>query len=368
VDFVSRPGIYQARAVDRVSTVLQRAERSLAPGQSETGTDRPRGSHRAITIERHDGTKLVADLALYELTGDTQYNPYVADGDVIHVPAVGPVVRVSGAVARPGAFELAKQKDVAELFALAGGLSASFTRKLPIRVVRRGREQQAEQVTISAPETMPAIALQDGDSVYVPGAQDLERSVFLHGPVAGASAADEVTSVRRLPYYDGVTVRALIEQTGGLGVSADLQRAYISRKSGVVDPIDLDALLIRRDFSADKPVEVGDTVVVPQRRLGVAVQGAVVTPGVYPHHDRFTVREYLAIAGGPSKQAQGVSNFRIVTPDGKTKKAVPDLRLHNGDTVYVPERAFSRGEIVQLVIGSASLVLGTISVGVLVLR
>jgi protein involved in polysaccharide export with SLBB domain len=174
--------------------------------------------------------------------------------------------------------------------------------------------------------------------------------------------------VRRLPYFDGVTVRALIEQTGGVGVSADLKRSYISRKSGAVDPIDLEALLIRREFSADKRVEVGDTVVVPQRRLGVAVQGSVVNPGVYPHNDRFTVREYLAIAGGPNKQAQSASNFRIVTPDGKTQKASPDLFLHNGDTVYVPERAFSRGEIVSLVIGSASLVLGSISVGVLVLR
>ena len=62
------------------------------------------------------------------------------------------------------------------------------------------------------------------------------------------------------------------------------------------------------------------------------------------------------------------SNFRLVTPDGKTQKAKLDLVLKNGDTLYVPERTFSRGEIVQLVIGSATLVLGAISVGVLVLR
>jgi len=202
----------------------------------------------------------------------------------------------------------------------------------------------------------------------VPSTHDLERSVFLFGPVTGASAADEVTSVRKLPYYDGVTVRALLEQTGGVGVSADLKRAYIARQSGAVEPVDLDALLIRRDFGADRRVEVGDTVVVPQRRLGVAVQGAVVTPGVYPHNDRFTVREYLAVAGGPSNKAQSEGNFRLVTPDGKTQKAKLDLVLKNGDTVYVPERTFSRGEIVSLVIGSATLVLGAISVGVLVLR
>ncbi len=49
-------------------------------------------------------------------------------------------------------------------------------------------------------------------------------------------------------------------------------------------PVDLYAVVMLRDLSADRPVELGDTIVVPFRRQSVLVEGAVFRPGPYPYN------------------------------------------------------------------------------------
>src|SRR5262249_30470918 len=73
VDNVKQPGIYTAHPIERLSAIL-----SKAGGVT--------GSKRMIEVHHHDGTTTTADLVLYELTGKTEYNPYLLDGDVVSVP------------------------------------------------------------------------------------------------------------------------------------------------------------------------------------------------------------------------------------------------------------------------------------------
>jgi protein involved in polysaccharide export with SLBB domain len=120
-----------------------------------------------------------ADLTLYELTGDTAYNPFLLDGDVVSVPHADVVATITGAVRRPGSYELVKSKDLSELLELAGGFTSSVARDLPIRVMRRNERQQA--VFTDLPFTggsTPNQALKDDDDVTVRGAIELQRSVL----------------------------------------------------------------------------------------------------------------------------------------------------------------------------------------------
>lgn len=361
VENVKKPGAYPATAIERVSTTLARAGGST-------------GSRRSIVIKRGSGVELAADLVLYELTGDTSFNPYVLDGDVIRVPVPGVAVTVSGAVHRPGVYELNKTKDLAELLHLAGGLKSSAARSLPVRIVRRNERAQAKfhEVAFTTSGSLPPHALHDDDEVIVQSTLELQRTVLLIGAVVGADALDQATTSRRLPYVEGDTVRSLIERAGGIRAPGDLRRAYISRPRAGEEPliiaIDLEMLLVQRNFAADRAIEIGDSLVIPPLRQAILVEGAVGRPGAYQFNPRFGVPEYLAHAGGRSRTAQDESEIRLVDTDGSTRPYRRGAKLQPGDAILVPERNFSRPEVVQIVIATAGLLLSGVAITLAVTR
>jgi polysaccharide biosynthesis/export protein len=372
VENVAHPGSYPARQIDRVSTILDRAG-GLISG----------ASRRQIEIRRHDGTTVRADLLLYTLTGDLRHNPFLLDGDVVRVPFEGLTASVGGAVRRPGRYELTGSRDLVELVDLAGGPSATAARLLPISVTRWSKDDgQDRQLFEFTPDgSVPPTPIRPEDSVRIPSLTDLQQSVTVIGAIAGAAPSaltaaggaapgvttpDESSATRRLPFVQGDSVRTLLERVGGIGPLADLARSYILRQ-GKTLPVDLDALLMLSDLKADRAIELGDTLVVPFKRRNILVEGAVFAPGSYAYNPSFGIDEYLSLAGGRNRSAQPLSDVRLVTPNGVTKQYGPDLKVEPGSSLVVPERNFSRSEIVQMVIGAASFVLSGIAL-VLVAR
>lgn len=352
---VKTPGGLIARAMERVSSVIARAGGST-------------GSRRRIAIHRRTGAEVTADLVRYELTGDTRYDPYVLDGDLIEVPFPEVVVAIDGAVHHPGKYELVSTKDLNELLPLAGGLTSTVARSLPIRVVRKNARQQA--VALELPFTgdaTPNVPLHDQDTVLVHTVKDLQRTVLLIGAVAAADAVDAATTSARLPFIEGDTVLSLIDRAGGIKAPGDLSRSYIARpgKDGAVQmiPIDLDALLVRRDFSADRPIQMGDTIVVPPMRHSILVEGAIVRAGLYTYNPSFGIPEYIAIAGGRTHNARDLDEVQLVQPDGKTHEYRSGMTIRPGDTILVPERNFTRGEVVQITLAAAGVALSALAFG-----
>jgi protein involved in polysaccharide export with SLBB domain len=310
---------------------------------------------------------------MYELTGDTAYNPYVLDGDVITVPFAKVVVQVSGAVRRPGTYELIKTKDLTELLELAGGFTSSVARSLPIRIVRRNKAERAAFVEVPfSGTTAPNAALLDQDQVDVRGAEELQRSVLLIGAVAGADPLDTATTSKRLPYVEGDTVLSLIERAGGIKAPGDLHRSYISRphKGAAPDliPLDLEALLIERDFSADRPVQMDDTIVIPPMRYSVLVEGAVARGGLYPFNPQFGISEYIAHAGGRTRTARDLDEVKLIDWNGATHDYHNGMKVSPGDAILVPERNFTRAEVVQLILAGAGIVLSGVAIGIAATR
>jgi polysaccharide biosynthesis/export protein len=353
VHAVPSPASYPARAIDRVSSVIARAG-GFAPGASK----------RRIEIQRRGGETIPADLLLYTLTGDVKHNPYVLDGDIVRVPFEDLAVSITGAVNRSGRYELVGTRDLAELLAVAGGLSPAVTRQLPTTVVRRtGNDEQQNLLPVAfGPDGgLPPTVLQHEDAVRIPSFDELQESVRVIGAVTGGKPEDEASTTRRMQYVHGDTVRTLIERIGGVGPLADLGGAYILR-NGRPLPVDLEALLVRRDLEADRPVELGDSVVVPFKRRTILVEGAVFTPGQYPYNPTFGIEEYLALAGGPNRFARSLSNVRVITPAGETKVYSHDLKIEPGSSLVMPERNFSRSEIVQIVLSAAGIILSGVAV------
>lgn len=358
-DAVKKPGSYPARAIDRVAGIVERA-----------GGFARNASQRRVEVRHRDGTAIVADLLAYKLTGDVKFNPYLLDGDVVRVPFEGLVATIGGAVNRPGRYELTGTRDIAELVSLAGGLSPTATRQLPISVVRRlGDDKQQQQLIEFPGEGLPVVPLGGEDAVRIPDFTELQQSVMVVGAItgvqppsgAGGVAPDEASATRRLPFVSGDSVRTLLERVGGVGPLADLSGAYLLR-NGKALSVDLRAMIMLRDLKADRPVELGDTLVIPFKRSNILVQGAVFTPGSYPYNPLFGVEQYLALAGGRNRFAQSLSDVRIVTPNGETKSNSRGLVVEPGSSLVVPERNFSRAEIVQIALGIASVLVSGVAV------
>ncbi len=364
---VERPGMYPAHATDRLTRVLDEAG---GVRHADARRDSGAGSLRRIEIQRRNGTKLSADLLFYDLYGETKNNPFLSDGDVIVVPFESTVVLVTGAVQRPGKYELIATKDINEAVKAAGGIRGDQTRNLPVLVSRSDpANDRLTQFQVPFPRSgeLPALTLYNNDTVHLPAKSELERSVALVGAIKGATQADEATGIMRLRYEQGDTVRTLIERAGGLGPGADYRGSYLVRMTGsekVVVPLDLEALLIYRDMRADRPVLIGDVINVPYQRHSIMIEGAVVRPGVYQFNPSLRGTDYIAIAGGPSKMAQDTESYRLVTPRGKTEVLSGKTVVQPGDTLLVPERTFSRAEVTQIVIASVTLIVLAASVGI----
>ncbi len=344
---VARPGSYPARAVERVASIVLRA-----------GGLGPHASKRRIEVRRKGGAVLPVDLERFQLEGDVKFNPFVLDGDIVHVPFEELTAKVDGAVNRPGRYELTGSRDLTELLSLAAGLSPSATRLMPVAVVRRG-VSDAQDLTLlpfSEDGKLPAFAVRQDDSIRFPSFDELQRSVMVVGALAGVATPDEGTATKRLAFVEGDSVRTLLDRVGGVGPLADLSGSYLLR-SGDSIPVDLHALVMLKDLKADRPVQLGDTLVVPFRRRNILVEGAVFAPGPYPYNPKFGVEQYLALAGGRNRFAMDLDEVRLVTSNGETKMFMKDLKVEPGSALVVPERNFSRSEIVLIGLTFASVLI-----------
>jgi polysaccharide biosynthesis/export protein len=360
VGYVSQPGTYPATPLDRISTLVTRAG-GIA------------GSRRRIVVKHRNGTQQIADLLQYELSGNTNYDPFLLDGDVIDVPYAETQVTIVGAVRKPGKYELVGSKNLEELLQLAGGFTTEAARTLPLRLVRNNAQHHPAARDVPFPAaSVPQLPLADGDIVYVRAVEELQQSVFLIGAVVAGEAVDAASTTKRLPYIAGDTVRTVIERAGGINASGDLQHAYIQRPREKQKPdliqVDLEALLIRRDSRADIKVQANDTLVIPHRQYGIQVEGAVARPALYPYNPFFGVSEYIARAGGRTRLSRDISEVKLIGQDGVTRSYRDDMKLLPGDSILVPERNWSRAEIVQLTFAGASLLLSAIAVGYAVSR
>jgi protein involved in polysaccharide export with SLBB domain len=359
---IKKPGVYRARALERVSTVLEREAGMVY------------GSRRQIAIHRRDGALITSDLLRYELSGDPSLNPYLLDGDIIEIPTKQLVVSISGPVQRPGTYELIGSKDLAEIVDLAGGLKSSVARQLPIRIVRHDDQQHAAYAyaPFAADGSLPRFALRDEDNVMIRGADELQRTVLITGAVLGADKVDAAAYSKRVTYIEGDTVRTLIERAGGITAAGDLARAYIERAPTGGEPqripVDLDALLVRRDFREDKPVHVGDQIVIPTAWRSILVEGAVSRTGSYEFNPRFGIAEYISHAGGRTRSAVDLSDSQLIRSSGVVVPYRRDTVVSPGDTIVVPERTFTRPEIVQIAVGAAALAVSALWVGYSVAR
>src|SRR5205807_1956414 len=155
-----------------------------------------RGSMRRVQVTRKSGVTEV-DLLSFELGGDLTQNPSAEEGMRIHVPSRGPSVTLTGAVRRPGEYEigptgslralleLAQGDRVRDLVLRAGGTAAYADLRLALveRGAVLGPRQRIPvdlQRLIVEKDEAQDILLQNGDVLTLPIVED---KVYVIGEV-----------------------------------------------------------------------------------------------------------------------------------------------------------------------------------------
>jgi polysaccharide biosynthesis/export protein len=333
---VERPGAIVTSAFRRLHEVVQ-----TAGGITE------RGSRRRVHITEKSGERDV-DLLRFELTGDLTQNPFVVDGMRIHVPPRGPSVTLTGAVRRPGEYELGPTGSLAELLDLTGGFPVAAATS-DARLTRIGPDGRKENVVVdvaTAPRRPADVTLRGGDVLFVPTISGLQDVIEVRGAFAGTQDSGKTTTlgkatiVQRFELSQGERVADVVRRAGGPAPFADLSLAVIERRgqSGPVQriPIDLHRLLVDKDEAQNILLQNGDVLTLPVVEDKVYVLGEVTKPGAQDFQPNLGVREYVTLAGGPSKRAK-LTEATLTFKDGRTF-ALPDAPPPEpGAVITIPE-------------------------------
>src|SRR3989475_8045831 len=374
---VAQPGAYQISSLGTVLTALY-----AAGGVTE------RANMRRIEVQRLG--KPVASLDLYDylIRGDTRSDIRLETGDVVFVPVHETRVQVSGAVIRPGIYELKTGEQLGDLLATSGGFraDAALQRVTVHRILAAaergpGRAPRAAldvalavatpapagdgqgtsygTAALGAPGVrVPALALMDGDSVVIDSLPPLSETYYV-------AIAGRVNKPGRFPWRPGMTLRELVELARGPKVGAYLKEAEVARlpedrsrgqlATTLRVPLDSTYLFERTadgrfvgppgvavpaSGAAEVPLQPYDNVLIMQEpqfdlQRAVVVTGQVRYPGTYSLRSKEErLADVIERAGGLTPQAypDGIRFVRSANGVGRVNVELPRALRDKGST------------------------------------
>lgn len=260
----------------------------MAQGPSETGTERK-------VLVRRGSREIAVDLYALLFDGKRPAEDALQDGDVVRVPAHGPLVTVRGAVKRPGIYEMLPDENPAKLLRYVGGLVPGAAEQ-GVAVSRLFPNGRREVLLYPTPGALAggtqAPPMQDGDEVIVHMGRDPSLSTV--------AASGAVRFPGGYPWTPGMTAEALLRLAGGPNDSAFEGRILVKRTDSLGRMLALRAPLVS---CGSLLLAGGDSLVVFNRRLmsdtdSVLVSGAVRRPGSFLFREGMTVKDLILEAGG----------------------------------------------------------------------
>lgn len=310
-----RPGTYTLSAM---STLLNALFTSGGPDAT--------GSMRNIQLKR--GAQTVTNFDLYDMLakGDKSGDMTLRDGDVIYIPAVGPLVALTGNVKQPAIFELKGNANLAEVLAWAGGFdSAAETKQV---IVEKNVDNHYQTVVELAGDRsvssgqLAGIAVRPTDvlRVFAPGAVPVQAQIQNeYVRVAGEVRQSGIFLLKK-----GETLRELVSRVGGANENGYLYAIQLNRES------------VRRQQQA-KLNEVADRFErdmesnATQRMGASADQANAAKLAIELDQQRRIVQKLREI------KAEGRIVLDLPGMEAQIKN-LPDLPLQDGDSVYIPRR------------------------------
>jgi protein involved in polysaccharide export with SLBB domain len=133
--------------------------------------------------------------------------------------------------------------------------------------------------------------------------------------------------------------------SGGVKKIGSLRNIQLKRGGRLVSTLDLYALLLHGDTSADRQLLPGDVIFIPPLGDTISVDGAVRRPAIYELKGEKTVAQAIEIAGGMLPDADqklgqleriSPSNLREMRNVDLTGAAGRGIEIANGDKLMIP--------------------------------
>lgn len=318
-------------------------------------------SNRYLSITSSAGKTTDYDLFKAIRDGDLRQDPYLSPGDVITVPRAKRRVTLSGAVERPGVYELSDTETLADLITVYGSGYTEGANRTQVKITRttNAEDGMTKFDSFFAPVSSELEGngqLQHLDKVYIDTQKTLRPFVYLDMPldaearagllvdsqkINGLSTDDLQTTLSRnaanstsianknteskivattisIPFSEGDDLTSIVRERLSLFTKpwVDAAGAYIFRQGKQI-PVNLNPLLFDQSYREVIPLEAEDRIIVPEMKQTVTVTGAVTTPGVYPYTPGRTFEYYIGLAGGFDYQRNTGNAVTITDVYGK---------------------------------------------------
>ena len=301
---VEQPGAVQVNALSTAFHAIAKA-----------GGPSDKGSFRNIEIRR--GGKVVRRLDLYRyvIHGDASSDLRTEHGDVIYVPLAQNRVRVTGAVRRPGTFEILPDERFGDLVKLVGGFlptasldRVQIDRVLPLEQRAPGVERALIDVHIRGSlDSLSKAPLSDGDVVTVYSIGEIRRNAI--------TVKGEVVQPGTYELEPGLTLTGVLQRAQGLLPWALTDRIKVSRLNPASSARVELSVDLRDPAGKEFQVREFDQIAVLDGRVPVgkvSVGGAVLNPQTREHAEGLTLKDLIDVSRlKPEAAAVVVARKRI---------------------------------------------------------
>ncbi len=361
-----QPGVYTMSGLSTVSSAL-----FTAGGVNESG------SLRDIQVRR--GGEVIAKYDFYDflLSGSTENEIKLANGDIIFIPFIKNTVKVGGAFRRPYLYEFKEGETINDAVSFAGGFKSEVE---PLVI---------ELNTISA-------SSQEREVLNIPNNEKQLRRLLVNGDMINTSSKSGIVSESitltgqfvnpgEFSIIPGDTILDVIQRAGGYNDIAfsegavfyrdsvaesqkfafnrtadDLERTIVEiiTKGAIPDiteftlapisilierlrkeeplgrmTVNVDLLALKTDPFKNFRVEDGDVLHIPKRPNSISVVGEVLYASTLSYESKLGVDDYISLSGGLSESADS-SRIFVIQPDGKSK--IVKRSLFNSNNALLP--------------------------------
>ena len=310
------------------------------------------------------------DLMTYLKTGSRDTNPFLYDGDQVHISKLterSPRISISGAVDSPNEFEYRSDDTIKSLLEIAGGYTDGADTSRVILFRNAGGETIRKTLSLNNTEILNQ-QLQENDRIVVPfnTTERNNSSAWVYGeasiPGNFPIDHDETTLAELLDLAGGLTDRALTNGAymiranmtdRGVQSATTLNTAQLMRTSNQVLQ-GFEYLEMERDLNSDQRMFIdlenrdqmnriritdGDRVYIPTDYQNIVLYGQFNNPGNYPFDPSLSVRDYLEMAGGLSLAADP-ERIYVIKAGSRAWMQPDETSLESGDLIFVDRTPF----------------------------
>jgi len=368
------PGIYTLNGNSNLLHAL-----SMAGGVDN------KGSYRKIDLIRNDEVIKTIDLYSIFIEGKSGFGDRLRSGDTILVRPSIKMVTLSGAVKRPGLYELKEGNNFSDLINYGLGFadnadlqslrverlnkeSTSYIKIVDLTKINSYEVQSGDQLNIRAFERKTAkisgavnrpgtysIAYGETLSSLINKADGYKNNAYPFGGILNNKKALELNEIAKEKLYTSF-VQKLITKGDQLFASEslpfileELKRSEVTGR--VMAEFDLD--VIKATPSLDTTIDNGDEIIVPIKSEQVYIFGEINQTGAIRYEPSKDINYYISSVGG-LLESSDKSNIFVIHPNGEINKLnnvnrtslfnnrSNDILIYPGSVIYVPRKINSR--------------------------